>query len=70
MSNLISKYISYLIYFTYFCKRYSKIINMNNDINRLKIVLVEKTSSKMVCRTTTECPGTISKWYMNSITES
>ena len=46
MSNLISKYISYLIYFTYFCKRYSKIINMNNDINRLKIVLVEKTSSK------------------------
>lgn len=49
------------------CARVTNFVDMGTDINRLKVVLVEKKrTNKWLCEQLNVNPSTVSKWCTNS----
>ena len=63
----IGSYHTYLPIFLYLCGKHQYICQMTKDINRIKVVLVEKKrTGKWLAEQIGKDPATVSKWCTNT----
>ena len=66
-SSVIGNYYTYLPIFSYLCGKHQYICQMTKDINRIKVVLVEKKrTGKWLAEQIGKDPATVSKWCTNT----
>jgi DNA-binding Xre family transcriptional regulator len=66
-SHEIGNYYMYLPIFLYLCVKHQYICKMTKDINRIKVVLVEKKrTGKWLAEQIGKDPATVSKWCTNT----